>query len=382
MEQIIISGILAFVLTFYAIPIIIMVANANGIYDHPDYERKLHSHPIPSIGGLAIFGGFMVAVLVMANINAVVGSFQYIMATFVIIFFVGVKDDVLMITPMKKLMGQLIVAAILMFKANLLITNMHGFLSITTIDPAFSYFLSLITLIVVMNAFNLIDGVDGLAAIISIISVSFLSAFFIMNGDLFFALMGFTFVASLIAFLIYNFAPARIFMGDGGSMLSGLVNAILVIRFIETAENSHILPVLASPAMGFGILAIPLLDTLRVFGIRILHGRSPFSPDNNHLHHVLLDKGFSHTAVTLMMGASSVLITVITYLILPIGTTKVILLLIVSFFTSVYFIFHAKPRIAKLTVVKGEKLMEDANLKKVRNFVSFLNDKGKIADKD
>jgi len=294
MENIIISAIISFILTFYAIPIIILVANSKKLFDHPD-ARKIHLTPIPSLGGFGIFAGFLVALLLMAETNSVSQGFQYYIAAFLITFFVGMKDDVLVISPMKKFIGQLVVAVILMFKANLLIVTMHGFMGVGIIHPTFSYFLTGLTILVVMNAFNLIDGIDALAATIGIITASVFSIFFFLNNDMFFALMGFTFAASLLAFLIYNFSPARIFMGDTGSMLLGLVNAILVIRFIETAESSNILPVLGSPAMGFGILALPLLDTLRVFGIRILHGRSPFSPDRNHLHHLLLDKGLSHT---------------------------------------------------------------------------------------
>jgi UDP-N-acetylmuramyl pentapeptide phosphotransferase/UDP-N-acetylglucosamine-1-phosphate transferase len=360
-----------------------MVANNKGLYDHPDDHRKIHSSPIPSLGGLGIFGGFIVAFLVMAHITGIADSFQYYIAAFFVIFFFGIKDDVLMISPMKKLIGQLTVSAILMFKAGLLISNMHGFLSITTIDSTFSYFLTLFTLIVVINAFNLIDGIDGLAGTLSIVSISFFSVFFYLNNDLFFSMMGFTFVASLVAFLIYNYSPARIFMGDSGSMLCGILNAVLVIRFIETAEgSSHILPVLASPAMGFGILMIPLLDTLRVFGIRIIHGRSPFAPDRNHLHHILLDKGYSHTAITLTLSSLAIICVVFTYVALPIGTTKVIFAQVVIFFTGVYLLQHLKPKIAKLKLVKGAQQEEAENLQKVRNLVNYISTGQKVADNE
>ncbi|MFX7506643.1 hypothetical protein ABTJ37_20230, partial [Acinetobacter baumannii] len=148
-------------------------------------------------------------------------------------------------------------------------------------------------------------------------------------------LFGFSFAASLAAFLIYNYSPARIFMGDTGAMLVGAVNAILVIHFINTAETSRILPVLATPAMGFGVLLIPLLDTLRVFGIRIIHGRSPFSPDRNHIHHLLLDRGYSHMKVTLLLSISAILFIVFTFFALPMGTTKVISAQIIVFFGAV-----------------------------------------------
>ena len=381
MENVIISGILSFILTFYAIPIIIMVANSKKLYDLPD-ERKIHVTPIPSLGGLGIFAGFLISLLIMADIGSVTTGFQYYVACMLIIFFVGIKDDILIISPMKKLIGQIVVAAILIFKANLVIASMHGFLNVGIIHPTFSYFLSLFTILVIMNAYNLIDGIDGLAGSIGIITAGVFSIFFFLNGDMFFALMAFSFAMSLLAFLIYNFSPARIFMGDTGSMLIGLVNAILVIRFIETAEGSNIFPVLSAPAMGFGILALPLLDTLRVFGIRMLHGRSPFSPDRNHLHHILLDKGLSHTTITIYLSLTTVAFIVLTYFMLPIGTTKVILIQIVLFFSGIVALTYSKTNSSKLKVIKGDKFEDDNIRLQVRNIVSYIGKSGKSVGKD
>lgn len=381
MESIIISAIIAFILTFYAIPIIIMVAKSKKLFDNPD-ERKLHAFPTPALGGVGIFAGFMIPFLVMADISSASQYFQYYIACFLFMFFIGVKDDVLMISPMKKFIGQVVIAVILMFKANLLIVTMHGFMGVGIIHPTFSYFLTALTIIVIINAFNLIDGIDGLAGTIGIITVSALSIFFFLNGDLFFALMGFTFAASLVGFLIYNYPPARIFMGDTGSMLIGLVNAILVIRFIETAETSNIFPVLGTPAMGFGILMLPLLDTLRVFGIRILHGRSPFSPDRNHLHHLLLDRGFSHATITIVYSISTLLLIILTYIMLPIGTTKVILLQIILFFTVILILTSLKPKIIEMKIIKDQDIEENELSKKVRNIFNSTENIRKIAEKN
>jgi UDP-N-acetylmuramyl pentapeptide phosphotransferase/UDP-N-acetylglucosamine-1-phosphate transferase len=381
MENIIISAIFSFIITFYAIPIIIQVSTSNKLFDHPD-ERKLHSNPIPSLGGAGIFGGFLISFLIMVENTASTQNLQYYIASFIITFFVGLKDDVLIISPMKKFIGQVFIASILIFKANLVIATMHGFLGVGLIHPTFSYFLSAFTIIVVMNAFNLIDGVDALAGSIGIITSTVFGIFFFMNGDTFFAMMGFTFAASLLAFTVYNYSPARIFMGDTGSMLVGLVNAILVIRFIETAENSNLFPILGSPAMGFGILAVPLLDTLRVFSKRILHGRSPFSPDRNHLHHILLDKGFSHNAVTLILSATTVLIIVVTYFALPLGTTKVIMSQIALFFIAIAWLTSSKTKVTGMKVVKNNIDDENEISRKVRNIFSYTENAAKTGEKD
>lgn len=343
MEKIFIGGILAFVITLLAIPAIIQIAKMKKLYDVPD-DRKVHASPIPSLGGVGIFAGFLIAFLLMSDVAPRGHSFPYYIAAFVVVFFFGVKDDILVITPLKKFLGQLAVAIILMYKSKLLIDDMHGFLNIGIIPPVFSYPLTMFTIIVVMNSFNLIDGVDGLAASIGLITCLIFSVFFYLNNDWLFALMGISMAGALIAFLRFNLSPAKIFMGDTGAMLLGLVNAILVIHFIKTAEGSHILPVFAAPAMGFGILLLPLLDTLRVFAIRIFHKRSPFSADRNHLHHLLLDRGYSHKKITLCLSISAILFIVLSYFALPMGTTKVILAQIFVFFSAIFLLYLDKIR--------------------------------------
>lgn len=343
MEKIIIGGLLAFIITLLAIPAIIQIAKMKKLYDVPD-DRKVHATPVPSLGGVGIFAGFIIAFLLLSDLAPRGHSFPFYIAAFIVVFFFGVKDDILIITPLKKFLGQLAVAIILMYKSQLLIDDMHGFLNIGIIPPVFSYPLTMFTIIVVMNSFNLIDGVDGLAASIGLITCTLFALFFYLNNDWLFALMGIAMSGALLGFLRFNFSPARIFMGDTGAMLLGLVNAILVIHFIKTAEGTHILPVYAAPAMGFGILLLPLLDTLRVFGIRIFNKRSPFSADRNHLHHMLLDRGYSHKKITICLSIASILFIVLSYIALPLGTTKVILSQIILFFTAILLLYFANIR--------------------------------------
>jgi UDP-N-acetylmuramyl pentapeptide phosphotransferase/UDP-N-acetylglucosamine-1-phosphate transferase len=335
-ENLLTGGLLAFFITFYAIPKVIKISVQTKLFDVPN-DRKVHKEPIPSLGGVGIFAGFIAGLLFFGQFE-LFHLYQFYILAFVVVFFFGIKDDVMILSPHKKFFGQVLVSAILVFKANLLLTNMHGFLGIHSLNGPISYILSMFTVIVIMNAYNLIDGIDGLAATISIITSSVFAWFFYMNGEETYAMMGFVFAASLCAFLIFNYAPAKIFMGDTGSMLCGVVNAILVIHFIETAASSKVFSVTASPALGFGILIMPLLDTLRVFAIRILHGRSPFFPDRNHLHHILLDRGLGHKAITWVMGSSAIVFIGLTYFALPLGVTSIILCQIGLFFLGVFFL--------------------------------------------
>lgn len=380
MEQIVLGSLISFLVCFYAIPVVIVVANKKKLYDIPD-ERKIHTNPISSLGGLGIFVGFMMGLLLCTNNSDKFNGFQYIIASFMVIFFFGIKDDILVLSPLKKFIGQLITAFILVFKGGLLINDMHGFLTIGVINETSSYILTIFTILVVMNAYNLIDGVDGLAGTVGVITSGFFGFFFFLNGDLFFSLMGFTFASSLLGFLIYNYAPAKIFMGDTGAMLSGAINAILVIHFIETAEGSKIFPMASSPAMGFGILIMPLLDTLRVFTIRMIHGRSPFSPDRNHLHHLLLDRGLNHMKVTLIIASSCIFFIFFTYKLLPFGTTLAIVAQISFFFTAILLLYLTKPKeTANLKVVKGDFGESKANNKKSKSNFSVIGNNATFVD--
>jgi len=297
MDKILLGTAIAFIIAFAAIPVIIQVSDAKKLFDIPD-ERKVHLSPIPSLGGLGIFAGFIMACLFTIGIDTA-PEFQFFFAASLVIFFLGLKDDILVISPLKKFIGQLIAAFLIIFKGGIMIKSMHGLMGVHELPEVLSITMTYFTVIVVINSFNLIDGVDGLAGSLSLMSCLAFGIYFYYTGHLPYAAMAFAMSGSLLGFLIFNHSPARIFMGDTGSLMVGLVNAILAIHFINVAiDPESSFPIHSSPAMGIAILMVPLFDTLRVFSLRILNRRSPFSPDRNHVHHLLLDRGFSHSAVT------------------------------------------------------------------------------------
>jgi len=378
MERIIAGGLIAFLITFIVIPAIITVAKVKKLYDEPDDKRKLHKEPIPSLGGLGMFIGFIFSILLTVSFSSEAPEFQYYFAAFLIIFFLGMKDDIIIISPIKKVVGEVVAAGILIYKAKLVITNMHGLFGIYHIDTVFSYLLTLFALVVIINAFNLIDGVDGLAGSLGLISSLVFGVFFLINKNIPYAVLAFTFAGSLAAFLIYNFHPAKIFMGDTGSLTIGLLNSILVIKFIETGGNYASYPVDSSPAIGFGILLVPLMDTLRVFSIRILSGRSPFRPDRNHIHHLLLNYGFNHKRVTFTCIIAAILITALTFFFQKVGIGFLIAGQSVLFFSLVYFL-KLKTSKYKLRIIKGEAKATQQE-EKVR--LLPLYDKAAVVDED
>jgi len=297
MLSVFLSVSLAFLITFIAIPAIIRVAEQKKLYDLPD-ARKLHTKAIASLGGVGIFMGFTLTLLLTVSSQAH-PEFQYFFAAATVIFFLGIKDDILILSALKKVLVQLAAAAILVHLAGIRIDSMHGLLGINQLPQAASLLLSYSTIIVVINAFNLIDGVDGLAGSLGFLTMAVFGTYFFYIGLTAYALLAVAMGGSLLAFLYFNFNPAKIFMGDSGSLLLGLVNAILVIKFIQVADTTiGALPIGSSVALGVAILMVPLADTLRVFSIRICQGRSPFSPDRNHIHHLLLDRGMNHKQVT------------------------------------------------------------------------------------
>jgi UDP-N-acetylmuramyl pentapeptide phosphotransferase/UDP-N-acetylglucosamine-1-phosphate transferase len=284
----------------------------------------------------------MLACLLSIKLGAA-SEFQYFLAAALVMFFLGLKDDILVISPIKKFIGQVIASFLIIYKGNVQITSMNGFLGVNELPEMFSIMLTYFTIIVIINSFNLIDGIDGLAGTLGIISTATFGSYFLAAGMVPYAVMGFALAGSLTAFLIFNYNPARIFMGDTGSMLIGLVNAILVVKFISVAQSPGTdVPVSAAPAIGFTVLLIPLLDTLRVFGIRIFHQRSPFIPDRNHIHHLMLDKGWSHNTITFTLAGFSVIFVAAAYSFRHIGCTWIVLAGVTLFFSGIATLYYTR----------------------------------------
>ena len=338
MLQAMLSLFIGFTIAFVAMPRVIRISLEKKLFDVPDF-RKLHQTPIPSLGGISIFGGFIIASLLCSYVepNAIVqGQSQYLAAGFLVLFFTGVVDDVIEVSATKKLLAQIIAACIFYYKLKLNITSMHGIFGVTDKFPdlvgiAFTFF----TIIVITNAFNLIDGIDGLAASLGIVSTVFFGIYFIGTNQVTEAVWAFGMTGALLAFLIYNHHPAKIFMGDAGSLTLGILNAYLAIRFIELADTQNItsnfnITISNSPVIAMAVLSVPLLDTLRVFAIRILNGRSPFSPDRNHVHHLLADRGVSHNKITAYLASANIVIVFAAYFAQPFVNNTALLVIMVT----------------------------------------------------
>lgn len=300
MEIIVLSFTTAFTLTYFAIPSIIRVALAKNLCDEPG-ERSSHSIRTPSLGGIAIFSGSIFSIVLWTPFFQF-SNLQYILCAFILLFLVGAKDDIAPIAVSKKLVAQFLAATILILKSDISLHSLYGvFGSDSTLHPVVSYFVSMLTILFIINSFNLLDGIDGLAGSAGMLILSTLGCWFFLVQRMEFATVAFATSGALAAFLRYNISPAKIFMGDTGSLFIGIVSAILIIKFIDL---DYALPASTPfridniPAVAIGILILPIFDTLRVFITRILRGKSPFKPDRRHIHHLLIDFGFSHLQAT------------------------------------------------------------------------------------
>jgi UDP-GlcNAc:undecaprenyl-phosphate GlcNAc-1-phosphate transferase len=221
------------------------------------------------------------------------------------------------------------------------------------VSEGFGLALSYLTIIVVINSFNLIDGIDGLASSLGILTMTVFGVYFFAIDQQAYALLAFSMGGSLIAFMIFNHHPAKIFMGDSGSLMIGLVNAILVIKFINIADSPLVsIRINSAVAVGFAILIVPLLDTLRVFSIRIANGKSPFTPDRNHVHHLLLDNGLNHPAVTFTCVAINVGFIALAWFGQPFGPNVLMLIMLTLSFTGLGMLYYRKSR-RKMVIAKS-----------------------------
>ncbi len=301
MENIISGFVTSFAFTYLAIPPVIKIANERHLCDVPG-ERSSHFVATPSLGGVGIFMGILIALFMWVPF-ASHQFLQYLVGALFIIFVVGLKDDLEPMDAKKKLIAQMITAFLIVYACDIRIESMHGLLGFHSDFPYwFSLLVSGFTVLVIMNAFNLIDGINGLSASIGILVSTILGIWFFNTEQPAFAILAAITTAAYLAFLRYNIMPpTRTFMGDTGSLILGTITATLVIQFITSnaALNiGHMFHLQSIAAVSMTVVVVPLFDTLRVFATRMARGHSPLMPDRRHIHHLLVDYGFTHAQAT------------------------------------------------------------------------------------
>ena len=319
MNYIIPCTIVAFIVTYFVIPPILYIAFKRKLYKIPE-ERSSHFVPTPSLGGIGIFTGFMLSILFFAPFMIAQDiRYLYLLGAFIIIFIIGVQDDLDPLPARVKLLAQSIATTLLIAFADIRLHSLHGFFSWSGEMPYWlSFIVSMITILAIMNAFNLIDGINGLSASLGVLAVLLLGCWFYFTGNLVYAIIAASTGGAYLAFLCYNLIPpVRIFMGDTGSLLLGTIVAVLTIRFIELNSDllaSNPFKLSVAPVIAISIIIVPLFDILRVFITRMYNGKSPMVADRRHVHHLLIDYGFSHIQATAILVLFSTLIIITAFI--------------------------------------------------------------------
>ncbi len=297
--------VLAGLITFTTTPAVSVLAYKIGAIDVPKDERRMHKKPIPRIGGLAIFAGFVVATLVFCDVTP---ELKAIYLGGLIIVGVGVIDDVFRINAWIKLAAQIGVALIAVSQG--VVVEFINFFGTYVPFGVWSIPVTVLWIVALTNAINLIDGLDGLACGVSAICSVSLLMVMLLKGEYVVALLTAIVVGSCIGFLPFNSNPAKIFMGDTGALFLGYTMAVISVTGVFKLHTviSFMIPL--------SIFGLPICDTAFAFIRRIAHGKSPFTADRGHLHHRLIDMGFNQKqsvrilyAVCGILGTSAIMFT-------------------------------------------------------------------------
>jgi UDP-GlcNAc:undecaprenyl-phosphate/decaprenyl-phosphate GlcNAc-1-phosphate transferase len=358
-------------ITFYAVPIVVRMARMLKMFDHPN-GRSSASIATPTLGGIAIFLGFVLTVTTGVH-SLMDPELIYTLPAIILMLFAGVKDDIINISSLEKIIAQLIAAAILIFLADVHFTNLHGFLGINEMGHLQSVFLTAFIIIVIINSYNLIDGIDGLASGLGIVASALFGIWFYISGHVGYAVFSFSLAGALCSFFYFNVygAKYKIFMGDTGSLMLGTIFSVIVIKFNEfNIDQTSLFAIESAPAVSFAVLIYPLADTLRVFIIRILLNRSPFSADKNHIHHRLLALGLSHKEATFSIIAVNLVFVMIVVTMQHIG---IVWLMTFNIVTSLILFLFLELIIQKRNLIKEGDLHQQILLPE--KLKSALNNK-------
>jgi len=316
------SLLCAMLVTFVTTPVVKMLAQRVGAVDVPRDGRRMHSHPVARMGGLAIFFGFILSVLLFAPIT---GQLQGMLLGGVIIVVLGMLDDIYALRAKLKFFVQIMAALVAVLSGNVIevlsnpnifSTNPYWELGVLSIP------ITVLWIVAITNAVNLIDGLDGLAVGVSTISSMTLLviALVVSEGEV--ALLMAALAGACIGFMPYNLNPAKIFMGDTGSTFLGFILSVVSIQglFKFYTIISFVVP--------FLMLGLPIFDICFAFIRRILNGQSPMSPDRSHIHHRLIDMGFNQKQAVAVLYVISAILGLSAVVLTTSGELKAMLLLL------------------------------------------------------
>ena len=338
MQEIILYSFLAFlfslVVTYVTIPAVISLSikHKRGAIED---ERSSHKGIIPNLGGIAISCGLILSLLLVAELD----SLRILSLSYFLILILGIFDDLRPISALKKLIAQIIVSLVIILFADIRIDNFQGVLGIFELPQSVSVIFSVFVYIVITNAYNLIDGIDGLASGIGIIAAVSFGILAVYMHQYNMSVIAFALSGSLLAFLKYNFYPAKIFMGDTGSLCIGMIFSVLSMNIIKNGcEIDFVNFKDKGPLIAIALLAIPLFDSLRVFVIRLSKGSHPLRAGRDHIHHLLLDLNFGHKKSSFYLYSAAIFLIIVCYFLIDLNINYAI-----AIFSAVSFLVLAIP---------------------------------------
>lgn len=344
----------SFITANWLMPQAIRFAHRFQLVDHPDFRKK-HTNSTPILGGVSIFISVIFALILSSlylyNYPNIELDFKIVFglcsAVSLMVFF-GLKDDILAVSPLEKIVFQVITALFVIVSCGVRIDNFAGLFNIYELPIFLSYVFSVFVFVIVVNAFNLIDGIDGLSASIGLLCTIFFGVFFYLNELVSQSIFMFCYAGALSAFLIYNFKK-QLFLGDNGSMGLGVVIAFGVFSIISISNGANLVEGSGYffnniSVIVLALISYPLLDMIRVFCVRLINGNNPFSPDRNHLHHHLINLKFNHFESTSIVVLYTISITVIAFALNSYNITShfFIMLLLSSFIYIISWISNKK----------------------------------------
>ena len=363
----------SFFLTWLSIPVIVRISYSKGLFDQPD-RRKINKVAVPNLGGVAIFIGIVISTLLI-SVPSASPEYPCLLAAIMVMFFIGLKDDILVIAPIKKLVSQFLAAVMLVTMGGFHITFLHGLGSVFSLNDWLSFPISVLFILFMVNSINLIDGIDGLAGGITLLVFSVLGIWFGLYGYQNYSMICFASVGSLLAFLRFNLwgHNNKMFMGDNGSLILGVIVAVMAIQFNELNSTIiHRYHFSQAPAMLFTLLIVPVSDTLRVFVVRICQKRSPLSPDMNHIHHMLVKCGLTHIQATGGLMIYTVIFFMLAFILQQyINITLNLLILLSLDFLCIGLLCRRKRQIQEAETLK-EKLSAQKEITNIR--IPYINE--------
>lgn len=360
---------LSFMVSYLVLPGIIYVVKYRNLMDNPN-ERSSHSQKTPTMGGIAFYVSLIFTIFFIRSYDTDYMGINMVSAVSML-FFLGLKDDLLGVNPSTKIIAQVLATGILFFGTDFRITSLDNFLWINEIPFWVSVLMSCFVIMVIVNSFNLIDGINGSASMVGIVIFACFGYIFLKSREDYYFLFSVLCIAFLLAFLRYNLSSKKkIFMGDTGSMVVGFIIGILALKYLSLSaselQQAHINPANKMWVLQ-AIIFIPFFDTTRVFIARTISHGKPFKADRNHIHHVMIDyMGLSHGKASLLLAIINLVIfLVIIYLNTVLSSFYLFISLIIIFIGLVLILFYFnRSYLTRKSKQKIRKILKSSGINK------------------